>query len=280
MRNVGLRPYVSEDGLSPTGNLTRRWLGSLLQILLMFELLSGCSLLESVTKPAAMDTFYRANGWTPLPIPDSKLAPGALIEITDNKVVRYWDDLSTCGVPTDLLKPVSGKSPQLTFNQDADYKAEAVLQVSGVTAGPDFSKVHTTRLTHQDHGADALKLIAIQIWLADPQNSDKFPQACKEFFNGKNHFLVQESYRVAKGKYALIDKNEATIKVTNLALGPLKIEPGASAKVTSDGELLFDQIVYTAIRNVRRLDGQFQTLGKLSPTQSDDALIDELLHMK
>lgn len=278
MLDAGLEPCLSRDGVKTKRNLTLLGLCSLLQALLILELFSGCSPVTPIAKPTAMDTFYRLNGWIPLPIPDSKLAPGALIEVTEDKVVRYWDDLSTCGVPADLLKPVSGKSPQLTLNQDAEYKAEAVLHVSGVSAGPDFSKVHTTRLTHSDHGADALKLIAIQIWLADPINSEKFPEACKTFFNGKNHFLVQESYRVSKGRYVLLDKNETKIKIENLALGPVKIEPGASAKINGDGELLFDQLVYTAIRNVRRLDGQFQTLGKPSPAQSEDAEIDKLLH--
>ena len=59
----------------------------------------------------------------------------------------------------------------------------------------------------------------------------------------------------------------------------MKIDPGASASVNADGELLFDKLSYTAIRNVRRLGGKFETLGAPLNTQgSDDAEIDKLLH--
>ncbi len=225
------------------------------------------------TVGSAMDPFYVQNHWIPLPLPDSRFAPGVIFSYDEQTGIRYVSSLKTCGVPEDVTAPVVGQSGQLKFNTASDYGAKAVLQVKGVSAGPEFSKVKKTTLELSRHGPSSIDLFKVQIWLTDPSHAASFPQACKEGLAQPNVFIVQEAYMVSKGKYTLYDELGASIGVKGLKLGVVQIDPNASAKATDDGSLEFDEPLYTAVRRVRRINGGFQSLGKSAETKDADAEI-------
>jgi hypothetical protein len=230
-----------------------------------------------VTVPAPMQQFYLANGWIPLPMPDSRMAPGVIVEVVPGQGISFISNLKTCGVPDDVLKPVPGTFPKLTFSTKAKYDAKAVLGVEGVQIGPEFSKVKNVGLEQDNGGSDAIDSLGLQIWYSKPENASKFPQTCTDFLNAPNHYIIRESYRISKGKYTLYGENNAKINLKGLSLGPIKISPDVSASVTADGALEFESLEYTAIRRLRKVAGNFQTLGK--PGQPEAADDDEVKSM-
>jgi hypothetical protein len=246
------------------------------QLASLFALRACNPTVENTYAPDELVKFYVANDWVPLPMPDSKFSPGVIFELVTNPkpTVRYISDIQTCGIPDDVGKPVVGSSPPITFSKKSDYGADAVLQVKGVEAGPEFSKVRSVTLSEEDHGGDALNLLKIKIWLADPANANKIPQACKDFLDAPNHYIAGESYRVSKGKYTLHGDGGVTFKLTGLKTKILNLGANFHGTVTSDGSLEFSAPVYTAVRRVALTNGGLQTLGDPNQpaTSGDDSL--------
>src|ERR1700686_118804 len=50
---------------------------------------------------------YRKGGWVPLLEPDSRFVPGTIFETKENTAPRWISSLETCGVPKEVLAPVS-----------------------------------------------------------------------------------------------------------------------------------------------------------------------------
>jgi len=233
---------------------------------------------ENTISPSGIQKFYLDHGWIPLDIPDSKYAPGTIVQITKSAGIVYVSDIRTCGVPDEAIKSVSGKSPKLTFDRNADYGAKALLGIKGVQIGPQWDKVKKTTLEHDDHGSDAIDILKLQIWLTDPKNQPAIPKACTDFLNAPDSYIVRESYRVAKGKYTLHGENGAQLKITALQLGPVKIDPDAHAKVTEDGSLEFTDPVYAAIKRLRDTNGILQPLAPGAAVSDSDEKVKALLH--
>jgi hypothetical protein len=242
-------------------------------------LLKDCNKgVEDTINPSGIQKFYLDHDWVPLDIPDSKYAPGSILQITKTTGIVYVSSVKTCGVPDDALGVVPGASPKLTFSRDADYGAKAVLGVKGISIGPEWDKVKKTTLEHDDHGADAIDILKLQIWLTDPSNQSKIPKACTDFLNAPDSYIVRESYRVSKGKYTLHGENGAQLKVTGLQLGPVKIDPDAHAKVTQDGSLEFTDPVYTAIKRLRDTNGMLQPLAPGAQATDADPKVKAMLY--
>jgi len=132
--------------------------------------------------------------------------------------------------PDDIIAPAVGTSGKLTFSSDAEYGTDAVLKLPGISAGPEFSKVKKTSLEQDDYGPSSLNLIKVQIWMTDPKHSSSFPQVCNEYLSKPDTYVVQEAYRIAKGKYTLVDNSNAKISVKGLRAGPVSIDPREGKK--------------------------------------------------
>lgn len=242
-------------------------------------LLKDCNKgIETTISPSGIQKFYLDHDWVPLDIPDSKYAPGSIVQITKATGIVYVSNVKTCGVPDEALSVVTGTSPKLTYSRDADYGAKAVLSIKGVSIGPEWAKVKNTSLEHDDHGADAIDILKLQIWLTDPNNQSKIPKACTDFLNAPDSYIVRESYRVSKGKYTLHGENGAQLKITALQLGPVKIDPDAHAKVTEDGSLEFTEAVYTAIKRLRDTNGLLQPLAPGAKSEDADQKVKAMLY--
>lgn len=228
--------------------------------------------------PNQLRDFYLKNNWIPLGEPDSRFQPGSIVRITQAEGITYVSDLKTCGVPDDILKPVTGEAPQLKFDRDGDYGAKAVLNVKGVTAGPDFSRISSTSLAYEKHGSDSLDILKIAIWLSKPENAATLPKPCTDFLNAPDNYIVREAYEVSKGKYTLKGSNKASLTIKNLALGPVTIAPDAHANLTTTGELTFTDPVYTAIKRLKDTNGLLTILGQPGQVDADaDAKVKTIL---
>src|SRR5258708_3876758 len=92
--------------------------------------------------------------WVVLPFPDSRITPGSIVSIKKGQV-GWESNLSSCGAPASVLKPVSGSSSKLNFKGDSEYGASAALGIKGVEVGPEFGRVKKTTLKIDDHDLQA-----------------------------------------------------------------------------------------------------------------------------
>lgn len=235
-----------------------------------------------ITKTSSMQKFYLDNGWIPLPMPDSRYVPGTIFTYDKKTGLRYVSSLATCGVPQDVTAAVVGDSGKLTFNVSGDYGADLALKISGVSVGPEWSKVKKTTLEMDDHGPASMDLIKLNTWLTASENADKFSPVCKTELLKPNTYVAQESYRVSKGKMTLSDQNGAKIAVKGLQAGPVNIGADAHAKSAEDGSLEFNETLYTAVHRLIYVSDQgFQALGKATQanaTTADSQIISDMQH--
>jgi len=237
-------------------------------ILIVSVSLLGCNGgIKGVMQPSELSKLLdESDGWAMLPIPDSKYKPGTLINATDQGV-RYVGNFEECGIPQEILKLVPGQAPKVTFSKATQFGAEAVANIKGVDAGIGFNKLKWAQLSVEEQGADALDLIRLSVWMTNPENSDKIPAVCLSWLEQPNTYLINEAFRISKGKYLLFDTTGAKVVLTNAMLKEF-FDIGGNAKVgvTSDGELEFTETVYLAVRKARRAgSGLFETLGSPSP---------------
>jgi hypothetical protein len=244
----------------------------LLPIALLLAFSTGCPHQDpqAVLNPDPMFRFYLAHQWIPLPEPDSRFGPGAVFTFSPGSDPRWQGTLQDCGLPDELTKPVDAESGQLQFDAASDYGAKAGLSLKGVSAGPEFSKVKNSTLELDRHGPSSLNMVRLRLWLNDPENRNKIPQGCKDLLNRADTYIVQEAYEVSKGKYTLTSGTSAKVSADDLKLGVLSLAPDAHAAVESDGSLVFDQTLYTAVRRLVYANGGWESLGRPGDAGSAD----------
>jgi len=231
-----------------------------------------------IYQPAEWRALFKKHGWTALLFPESKYRPGAIIKVTEAGGIRYIDDLRSCGYPPEVLDPEVGKIPALTFDKARELGAKAVLNIRGISAGPEFSNVAKARLNITDHSADALRLIKLRIWQETPGNLDGAARFCVEALEKPDYYLVTEAFRVSKGRYTLFSKTGAKLKLSLANLGKLlALEPDVKYQVTAEGALEIDEPVTFAVRRAISTTAGFEVLGAgaVEPPTAD-ALIDKV----
>jgi len=245
-------------------------------------LLASCKEVTDVYTPREwVEMLKKAGGWVPLPFPDSKYRPGAIIKVTEEegiKGIRWIGHLESCRYTEEVLKVEKSYIPGIKFTKGKDFGANVMINFKGISAGPAFDKVSKVILEVQDHGADAFKLIGLKVWWENPNNRKKVSAVCTDELKKPNHYLVTEAFRVSKGTYTLYDKTGAKIKLTAPKLGDLlQFQPDVKYEVTSDGKLVIDQPAYFAVRMAVRVGGDFEVLGEQTKQpETADATIEKL----
>ncbi|WP_305045005.1 hypothetical protein [Geoalkalibacter sp.] len=224
-----------------------------------------------------LEMFKAAGGWVPLPFPDSKYRPGSIIQVDANGI-RWIDHLESCRFPEEVLRPEPSIFPQISFTKARELRADALINIKGISAGPAFSKVKKVSLEVQEHGADAFRLLNMKVWLEDPDNRAKVSAVCQDELAKPNRFLVTEAFRVSKGVYTLHDATGAAIKLKTPALGSLlKFEPDVKYEVSGDGRLVIEQPVIFAVRRAVAIGSNFEILGpSAAQPETADAQIEKL----
>jgi hypothetical protein len=233
---------------------------------------------DNYTPPEWVEMFKKAGGWVPLPFPDSKYRPGAIVKVSEKEGIRWISHLESCRYPEEVLRPEKSYIPGITFTKGKDFGAAAMVNFKGISAGPAFDKVSKVRLEVQDHGADAFKLINLKVWWEEPKNRKKVSSACLDELKKPDHYLITEAFRVSKGTYTLYDKSGAALKLSAPKLGDLlQFQPDVKYEVTSDGKLTIEQPVYFAIRMAVRVGDDFEVLGEQTQApQTADSQIEKL----
>lgn len=226
----------------------------------------GCCLIRKgsglgkLYTPKEWIRLLKSKGFTPVPFPDSKYVPGSIIKVTDDEGVSWIDDLSSCRYPLSEFE-LKSYIPTITFTKNIEYGASTVINIRGITAGPGFDRVSKVRMEITDHGADAFRLIKLEVWMEDPDNREKVSQKCMDYLLQPDIYLVNEAFRVSKGTYTLFDKTGAAIKLETPTIGNLlQFQPEVKYEITNDGSLIIEQPVVLAIRKAVRIGKGFQTL--------------------
>ena len=247
-------------------------------ILIFIVAVFGCNDVGDVYSPKEWgDLLNKAGGWKPLPLPDSKYAPGAIIKVSDDGI-RWIDHLRSCGYPEDVLEPEKSYIPSVEFTKTRELGASALINFKGITAGPSFENISKVGMAITDHGADALRLIKLKVWMEVPANRESVAQACLDELMKPDRYLVTEAFRVTKGKYTLYDKTGTALKLETPVLSQLlQFAPDVKYEVTSDGSLVIDEPAYFAVRMAVRVGEDWEILGAASgEPESADAKIEEL----
>jgi hypothetical protein len=132
---------------------------------------------------------YRKGGWVPLVEPDSRFVPGTIFETKENTAPRWISSLETCGVPKKVLAPVNNDTGTFKYSGDANYGANAVLNIRGVSAGPNFSEVTTATFQQSDSGASAIDILKAMAWMN--KNPSVFSSICESYLSQCSNNLEQ-----------------------------------------------------------------------------------------
>jgi hypothetical protein len=217
---------------------------------------------------------YRKGGWVPLVEPDSRFVPGTIFESKENTAPRWISSLETCGVPKKVLAPVNNDTGTFKYSGDANYGANAVLNIRGVSAGPNFGKATSTTFQQSDSGASAIDILKVMAWMN--QNPAAFSSICESYLSQPDVYVAQESYRVDNGTYTLKDSKSRGISIK---ADVLTLSADANAKVTGDSSLSLTVPVYTAVHQAIYAKDVLQTLTQPSRglvKHADDAILSKL----
>lgn len=218
---------------------------------------------------------YKAGGWVPLQEPDSRFTPGTIFEAAPKQWPRWVSSLASCGVPEDVLSPVTSNTGSFRYSGDSTYGVKAVLGIKGVTAGPDFSRAQTATFVQSGAGASAIDIIKVGEWLS--KNPSAFSSLCGRYLSKPNMFVAQESYRVGSGTYTLKDSKNAALNLKGFQFKILDLSADANAKITGESSLVLTVPVYTAVHQAvyakDMLDLINTTRGRKSKVRFGDANI-------
>jgi hypothetical protein len=217
---------------------------------------------------------YRKGGWVPLVEPDSRFVPGTIFETKENTAPRWISSLETCGVPKKVLAPVNNDTGTFKYSGDANYGANAVLNIRGVSAGPNFGKATSATFQQSDSGASAIDILKVMAWMN--QNPAAFSSICESYLSQPDVYVAQESYRVDNGTYTLKDSKSRGISIK---ADVLTLSADANAKVTGDSSLSLTVPVYTAVHQAIYAKDVLQTLTQPSRglvKHADDAILSKL----
>jgi hypothetical protein len=249
-------------------------LRALLSLAVLFYALGSVGT-SQILKQADLQKVY-GKRWLPLPLPDSRVGPGAIVTIKKGEVA--WESsLDRCGAPPVVLKPVPGSDSSINATTEAEYGADAALKIAGVSIGPEFSKVKKTSLKLEEHHPEALDRIRLGEWFH--KAGTELSAECQKFLAEKDVFIVQESYKAGKGRVTLYDQKGAKLSVGGLNVGIVKLDANAHGTKTVDGAIEFDNPMWTAIRRLKYFKGgDLRSLGAPGPEKTVDAAARALLY--
>lgn len=228
-------------------------------------LLAGCPNSPPVKLTPLSEPLQKA-GYIILPLPDNKARPGAVVQVTQDSAgepqVRWLADFRSCGLTDKDMGLTKGIAPDLSQTDSYSVDAGAVLAVASinVNVSPQLQAARTAALKVSNDGADALDLITLSAWFADPAHVAGMPAICRTFLAQPNVYLVSDAFRVSSGLYEL--KDSAGAKIDLKALSGQNLSANGNVTVNSDGSLTISSDQYIAVKNIKQVSlGNFATMG-------------------
>lgn len=242
--------------------------------------LSGCG--PSTPPPPEMHPpglmSALGKGWVEAPLPDSKLGPGAIVQMTpvDEKTVdlRWLGSLQeSCGLPENVISIKSGDVPGVVTGKDYSIGAKVAASIAkiGVGVGAEAKGARSATLTIGAASADAFDLIRFRGWLAVPANAASLTASCGSTLSEPNIYVIQEAFVISDGSFSFRNEAGAKIAVDLPPNVPVQVGTDASGKTT--GDLLIKKPIVFAFHRIQQVkDGKFSTLGgSRSASEADEA---------
>jgi hypothetical protein len=200
-------------------------------------------------QPLPLKQFLEENGWVPLPLPDRRMGPGSVINVTrkDGAVTMQWlGDLRRCGIPDREFRYVRGKYSSDgngdSFGIDASIAIRYIVKLEGKA---DFEKAGSAIMRIEASGGDAVDFDALTNWIARSDAAQRMPRTCNNFLAQEDIYLVTEAFRISKASYGLVDKNGAKLTITGGAFGQAGSRSSSTLNVVED--------LYFGVRHVKQL---------------------------
>jgi hypothetical protein len=264
-------------GLTSTGKMSMKWVSSCVSATAIVLLLVSCA--SKVKSPLAIPGFASAldAGWVEVPLPDSRLVPGALIQIfpVDASTVdlRWIGSLEgTCKIAASVLNTTIGDTPKGTKASREFYldgSVGATLRNWNVTTDAQYAS--QAILSIKSGSTRSLDVTAFRTWYAVPANRDAVDAACGSALSNKTTYVIQEVYIVSDGTYSFSDDLNPSVAVKPRTSSTVQVEAFADARGRQSGELTIAKPIVFALRRVQRTaDGGWASLGG-GTTAGDDA---------
>ena len=186
--------------------------------------------------------------WIRLPVPNSVFRPGSIVSAAECSA-RWLGHIEDCDVPPDVLKVQFGYIGDWTQQTSKSYSAHALLDVPGISMGPEFKLVDRVEITEEGMGTESLNVIMLEGWLADERH--ELNTTCRRRLRHPDTFVIGESVRLSSAKYKLY--NEAGVQMDGpKAARVISIaEANVTTRIQRNGELVLSVPVYTHIRNLQ-----------------------------
>ncbi len=219
---------------------------------------AGCTPPPPTRPPQLGDIL--GSQWTLLPLPNSKITPGAVVQIapaTGNSGavdILWLGSLdSSCQVPADILGIQSGIVPGLTSGTSVTVSADVGAAIAGVSLGAAGDVQKTSTLTINKASVNSINLISLDNWLQDPANGKAFQSRCGSILARPNMYAVEEAFVISDGTYAFRNTADAKLSVRPPPGVPVKAELGVGGGPT--GDLRITQPVVFGLRRMAPLAG-------------------------
>lgn len=218
-----------------------------------------------VLSPPPLAAALKPLGYIVLPIADSGMTPGSVIQVTPEgggSEVRWLGHIHSCGLTDDDLGLGQPNDiGAITSNSSYSVDANVAIDIARIAAEikPQLSAAKTAVLKIDKAQFVRIDLIKTSSWFAVPAHVASVPQACNDWLSRSNVYLVTEGVRVT-GSYSFKDSAGAGVNVTP-ASGK-SVSASGNISLDKDGSLVITTPEYVAIKDAKQLSlGNFAVMG-------------------
>lgn len=196
--------------------------------------------------------------WTFVDVPREVLGAGAIVSITKDQGIRFRSRIESC-VSDATATHVSSHSIALggTFNTSHSFDADVALAYGDLKAGPKFSSVKSATVTLGTAREYVIDEFLVSAWLKNNWNS--LSPDCKRALQGigddtipdpqQSLFVLQDVIGVDGYTLAFKTETGAELSLSDPKLKDyVDVQGNTHYKVTSDGKLASNELVYIAFK--------------------------------
>ncbi len=193
-------------------------------------------------------------GYQPLDMPRDFAGAslvGALVQISPRRGFRYLGHLRDCGLPEQVLRPLSGLAGLATLSRRT-LKVNAGIGATFLQAfGLELKGDSTSQIEITLGAAIDEMLVPIAVVGAARAHDAALKQNCGDVLRAANVFWINNAIRVDSLTVRLLDARGASVAATAEQLGAAigNLNAQASVAATADGLLEIRRPVYIAFRD-------------------------------
>ncbi len=199
--------------------------------------------------------------WTMLPLPNSALMPGSIIQIdsvdgspvttASTLNIRLRGNLSDCGFPADVLSPLKGTIASIGSGRNVSLDASIAAKAAGIDlASVSGTLANDVTLTIGASTDQILDIEKLRSWQENPANDATIARSCVDDLNRKDVYVVPEAFVITSGSYSF-----TTSSGGSLSVAPPHVPVGVSTGVTlsTNGSVSINSDTVFAIKEAQQI---------------------------